>query len=70
MSGDDERNPNAEWAYIFNVLGKESLRGVLFEVATSLEENDDERVVVVEFEDDKALEITEHVNQLESQLNT
>jgi len=69
MSDDEnDRNPNAEWAWLFNYFGKETLRKLLFDVGTSIEEGDEDHRVI-EFKDGQALDITEHVDQLESDLD-
>jgi len=64
---DDGPSPAAQWAYIFNVFGEETLREILLDAAVTLNEKDDERRVI-EFSDDKALDVTEHYGQLESKV--
>lgn len=53
----------AQWAFIFDQLGKDPLRKMLFKAAMNKEE---EGRVVVEFSGDQALNVTEHVEELES----
>lgn len=54
-----------EWAFIFNKLGEETLREMLYKVA--VEKEDDGRVVI-EFDGNEALNITGHVEELEKDL--
>jgi hypothetical protein len=51
-----------QWAFIFHVLGKENLRKMLFKAAMKKEE--DGRVIV-EFDGERAMDITKHVDTLE-----
>lgn len=59
--GDKDEN---QWAFIFEQLGKEQLRRMLFRVAV---EKAGDRRVVVEFDGDKAMDVTDHVNRLEAE---
>ena len=54
----------AQWAFIFHQFGKEDLRKMLFKAAMH---KDEEGRVVVEFSGEKALNITDHVEELESE---
>jgi len=56
----------AQWGFIFKVLGKENLRKMLFKAAMHKQE---EGRVVIEFDGEKAMNITEHVNELEADLD-
>jgi len=56
----------AQWGFIFNVLGKENLRKMLFKAA--MHKNEEGRVVI-EFDEDRAMEITEHVREMEKGLD-
>lgn len=56
-----------EWAYIFAVFGKESIREILYTAAHSLHDGDNDRRVV-EFNNEEgfqAMDITDHVDTLE-----
>lgn len=53
-----------QWAFIFHQFGKENLREMLFKAAMH---KDEEGRVVIEFSGDKALNITDHVEELESE---
>jgi hypothetical protein len=55
---------NAQWAFVFEILGKENLRKMLFKAAV---EKDESGRVVIEFQGDNALNITEHVEKLEEE---
>ena len=55
-----------QWAFIFHVLGKENLREMLFKAA--MHKNDEGRVVI-EFDGDEAMNVTEHYSEMESQLD-
>lgn len=57
---------NKQWAFIFEQLGKEQLREMLFKAAV---EKDEEGRVVIEFDGEQALNITEHVEEMESNLD-
>jgi hypothetical protein len=54
-----------QWAFIFHVLGKEALREMLFKAAMRA---DDENRVVIEFTGDNAMDITDHVDELEGEI--
>lgn len=54
-----------QWAFIFETLGKENLRKMLFKIALH---HDEEGRTVIEFDKDKAMNITEHVNEMEEKL--
>lgn len=54
-----------QWAFIFHVLGKENLREMLFKAAMR---GDEEGRVVIEFNGEKAMDITDHVDEMESDL--
>lgn len=56
-----------QWAFIFDQLGKEDLRKMLFKAAVHKDENGR---TVIEFGEDNAMNITDHVAELENQLNT
>lgn len=53
------------WSYIFNQFGEEPLRNMLFKAAEKM--NDDSRLVV-EFDGNRAMDVTDHVEELEKQL--
>lgn len=57
---------NAQWAFIFEQFGKEPLRKMLFKAAVH---KDEEGRVVLEFDGDQALNITEHVEEMEADLD-
>jgi hypothetical protein len=59
------KTEHKQWAFIFHHLGKESLRKMLFKAAM---QKDEEGRVVLEFEGDEAMDITDHVAELESDL--
>jgi hypothetical protein len=61
----DNPDDAEKWAFIFHVLGKENLRKLLFRAAMK---KDKTGRVVVEFDGDQAMEITEHVDALESDI--
>jgi hypothetical protein len=56
---------NAQWAFIFEQFGKENLRQMLMKAAIKKEE---EGRVVIEFDGDEAMNITDHVNEMEDDL--
>jgi hypothetical protein len=56
----------AQWAFIFHQFGKENLRKMLFKAAMHKEE---EGRTVIEFEGEQAMNITDHVEELESGLD-
>lgn len=62
-----ESKENAQWAFIFEMLGQEQLRKMLFKAAMK---KDDEGRVVIEFDGESALNITDHVDELEQRLET
>jgi len=53
------------WAFIFHQFGKEDLGEMLFKAAMKKKE---EGRVVIEFDGNKAMDITEHVAEMEDQL--
>jgi hypothetical protein len=55
----------AQWSFIFHQLGKEPLRKMLFKAAMH---KDEEGRVVIEFSGEKALNVTEHYEKMEEQL--
>jgi len=55
-----------QWAFIFHQFGKETLRKMLFKAAMHKQE---EGRVVIEFDGEKAMNITEHVTELEADLD-
>jgi hypothetical protein len=57
---------NQQWAFIFEQLGKSDLREMLFKAA--VQKNDEGRVVI-EFDGEQALNVTEHYNEMESNLD-
>lgn len=56
----------AQWAFIFEQFGKENLREMLMKAAI---EKESENRVVIEFDGDEAMNITDHVAELEADLN-
>lgn len=54
-----------QWAFIFDVFGQDTLRQMLFKAAMR---KDEERRVVLEFDGEQAMDITEHLEELESDL--
>ena len=56
-----------QWAFIFEHLGKEELRKMLFKAAI---EKDEEGRVVIEFEGEKAMNVTDHVAELEEKIKS
>jgi len=56
----------AQWGFIFNVLGKENLRKMLFKAA--MHKNEEGRVVI-EFDGEKAMNVSEHYKEMERQLD-
>lgn len=58
---------NAQWAFIFEQFGQDNLREMLFKAA--VRKDSDERVII-EFDGEKAMQITDHVKELESDLDT
>lgn len=63
----DEDNKDAQkWAFIFEQFGKDTLRDMLFKAA--MNKNTEGRVII-EFDGKKAMNITEHVDEMENELN-
>jgi hypothetical protein len=60
-----ENKTAAQWAFIFDQFGKEALRKMLFKAAMH---KDEDGRVVVEFSGEKALNVTEHYEKMEEQL--
>jgi hypothetical protein len=56
---------NAQWAFIFSTFSKESLRQMLMRAA--IKKDDGERVVF-EFDGEQAMEISDHVKEMEDDL--
>lgn len=56
---------NAQWAFIFEQFGKENLRQMLMRCAIK---KDEDGRVVIEFDGEEALDITDHVNEMEQNL--
>lgn len=54
-----------QWAFIFHQFGKENLREMLFKAA--MHKNDEGRTVI-EFDGNQAMNITDHVDELEKEL--
>jgi hypothetical protein len=54
-----------KWHFIFHQFGKEDLGEMLFKAAMKKKE---EGRVIIEFDGNKAMEITEHVAEMEDQL--
>lgn len=54
----------AQWAFIFEQFGKGQLREMLFKAAI---EKDEEGRVVIEFDGNKAMDISQHVAELEAE---
>jgi hypothetical protein len=54
----------AQWSFIFEQMGKENLREMLMKAAIEKEGSDR---VVIEFRDDRAMNITDHVDELETE---
>lgn len=55
-----------QWSFIFHQFGKESLREMLFKAAVR---KDEDGRVVMEFDGDKGMDITDHVDELEADLD-
>lgn len=53
---------NAQWAFIFEQFGQDNLREMLFKAAVH---KDGEGRVIIEFDGERAMNITEHVATLE-----
>jgi hypothetical protein len=60
------KKKNAQWAFIFEQFGKENLREMLFKAAIH---KDEEGRTIIEFDGEQAMNITEHVAEMESDLN-
>jgi hypothetical protein len=58
---------NAQWAFIFDTLGKEDLRELLMRAAIEKDENGR---VVIEFDGENAMDVTEHYSTMEKELDT
>lgn len=54
-----------QWAFIFHQFGKEQLRQMLFKAAMH---KDEEGRTIIEFDGDQALNITDHVAELEEKI--
>lgn len=54
-----------QWAFVFEKLGKENLRQMLFRAAVR---KDNEGRVVIEFDGENAMDVTSHYNEMEKQL--
>jgi hypothetical protein len=54
-----------KWAFIFQQFGKDTLQKMLLKAA--VKKNEEGRVVI-EFDGDKAMDITDHVEEMESKL--
>jgi hypothetical protein len=61
-----ENKPAAQWAFIFEQFGKENLRKMLFKAA--MHKNDEGRTVI-EFDGEKAMNISDHVKEMEKELD-
>lgn len=59
---EEKPDPEAQWAFIFNTIGQKQSRQMMMKAAMARE--NDERFVL-EFREGKALDITEHVKELE-----
>jgi len=55
-----------QWAFIFHQFGKENLREMLFKAAMHKQ---DEGRTVIEFDGDQAMNISEHVAEMEAELD-
>lgn len=55
-----------QWAFIFHQFGKENLRKMLFKAAM---QKSNEGRVVLEFDGERAMDITDHVSELEADLD-
>jgi len=55
-----------QWSFIFHQFGKENLREMLFKAA--MHKNDEGRTVI-EFDGEKAMNISEHVKEMEDDLD-
>jgi hypothetical protein len=60
-----ENKENAQWAFVFETFDKETLRKMLFKAALR---KDEEGRVVIEFDGDRAMQITDHVEELENEI--
>lgn len=59
-----ESKTAAQWGFIFEKFGKENLREMLFKAAIH---KDEEGRTVIEFRDDRAMNITDHIEKLEEE---
>lgn len=55
-----------QWAFIFEIFGKETLREMLFKAAVR---KDEDGRVVLEFDGLQAMDITDHVEEMEADLD-
>lgn len=55
-----------QWAFIFHQFGKDNLREMLFKAAMH---KDEEGRTVIEFDGDQAMNISDHVAEMESELD-
>jgi hypothetical protein len=55
-----------QWAFIFDQFGQDNLRKMLFKAA--MHKNDEGRTVI-EFDGEKAMNITDHVEEMEADLD-
>jgi hypothetical protein len=58
---------NAQWAFIFEQFGQDNLREMLFKAAVH---KDGEGRVIIEFDGERAMNISDHVKELEESLDT
>jgi len=54
-----------QWAFVFETFGKENLRQMLFKAAVNKDENGR---VIIEFDGMQAMDITDHVEEMEGGL--
>ena len=63
----NEENTDAQkWAFIFEQFGKGTLRDMLFKAA--MNKNTEGRVII-EFDGDRAMNVTDHVEEMEKELD-
>jgi hypothetical protein len=60
----DEPSEHEQWAMIFNEFGEGTLRSMLMNAAEAKQQNDGR--IIIEFDGDRAMDITEHVDSLET----
>lgn len=53
-----------QWAFIFNEFGEETLRKMLMNAAEAKQQNNGR--IIIEFDGDRAMDITDHVDSLET----